>query len=362
MTIIIFIAVLSLLIFVHEFGHFIVAKKSGIKIEEFALGFPPRLISKKIGETIYSLNAIPIGGFVRLYGEDSAVTKNRNRSFYYKGKGVRALVSIAGVLANFLLGVLAFGIVFWAQGIPQTTDKIQVNAIAENSPAQQVGLAEGDEILKVNNEKVDQVQKFISIVDQNKGKEILLTVKRDSQEFEIRVVPRIDPPKHEGPLGVAVSDMILAQPPFWQRPFVSFWYGFSEATTWVGNTVLGFWSMITGAIRGEAPSGVTGPIGIFQVTSAFAKLGILPLLTFIAILSINLAVLNIVPFPALDGGRLLFIVAETLFGKRILPSFEKVIHIAGLIILLTLIFLVTIQDIRRLVGGGSPFLLESPKP
>lgn len=353
MTLLLFLIIISILVFVHELGHFLIAKWAGIKVEEFGLGFPPRIFSKKRGETTYSINMLPIGGFVRLYGEEGSVEKNRNKSFYHKGRMVRAGVTVAGVVMNFLLAVFIFSILSWVSGVPKETGKVRVLETAPGSPARQAGLGENDVILEADGREFSQTKEFTDFISEKKGQEVSLVVsKRGTDMLETMVVvPRVNPPHGEGALGVIVSSAELVKPPLWQRPFVSVIEGAKETIFWVGTTAVGLWGAFSQAIRGVPPEGIAGPVGIFQITGGVARSGFLAVLSFLGILSVNLAVLNIVPFPALDGGRLLFIIVEAVFGRRIVPAFERYAHMAGMVILIALIILVTFRDITRLFSG-----------
>lgn len=355
MDILIFLLVLSILVFVHELGHFLAARRAGIRVDEFGFGFPPRVWGKKVNETIYSINLFPIGGFVRLHGEDDEVKDERDRAFFFKNKLTRTSVIVAGVLMNVLLAVLAFSVISWVVGVPRETGQVKIIGIAKDSPAQKAGLQEEDVVLSVDGQALSQTKSFIEYVNTKKGEEIILSVRRQENEFAISLVPRTDPPQGEGALGVAVSSAELVHPPLWQRPFVSLWTGSTEAVFWVRTTVGAVAQMVSQLVQGKAPEGIAGPIGIFQITSHAARAGILSLISFVGILSINLAILNILPIPALDGGRLLFVIVEAIFGRRVLPTFERYAHTVGMIILLILILLVTMQDITRLLNGGFNF-------
>lgn len=356
MDILIFLLVLSILVFVHELGHFLAARRAGIRVDEFGFGFPPRVWGKKIGETIYSINLFPIGGFVRLHGEDDEVKEGRERAFYFKGRLTRTSVIVAGVLMNVLLAVVAFSIIAWVVGVPADTGQVKIIGVAPNSPAEQAGIKVDQIVEAVDGELINSTGEFIDLVNQKKGQEISLVLGNKSGAERgriVTVVPRLNPPHGEGALGVAVSSSELVHPPLWQRPFVSLWLGVQETVFWVKTTVGGVSQMVSSLTQGKAPEGIAGPIGIFQITSHAARAGILSLISFVGILSINLAILNILPFPALDGGRLLFVIVEAVFGRRVLPTFERYAHTAGMIILLILILLVTMQDITRLLNGGS---------
>lgn len=347
---IVFFLVLSLLVIVHEFGHYIVAKKNGIWVEEFGFGLPPRLFGKKVGETLYSINALPFGGFVRLHGEmtEDGVTKPK-QAFLNKPLWVKTAVITAGVIMNFLLAIVAFGIVYSFTGIQKDTKEVKVLNISTNSPAQDAKLLVGDVVKKVDNETVTSVSEFISKIENKKGKK----VKLELQDRVVTITPRANPPSGEGPLGVTITNTETYFAPVWQRPFLGAYYGTKEAIFWGKNVLMGFVSIFRDLSHGTSPKGVSGPVGVFAVTTEVAKTGILPLINLIGIISVNLAILNIIPFPALDGGRLLFIVIEAILGKKVAPKIESVIHGIGMIILLLAILAITIKDIGGLISAGS---------
>lgn len=356
MTLLIFLIVLSILIFVHELGHFLAAKWSGVKVEEFGFGFPPRVWGKKVGETLYSVNALPIGGFVKLYGEDEDVAKDNHRAFFAKSKIRRTLIITAGVLMNFLLAVVIFSGLFFVQGIPQPP-KVQIVEVVQESPAESSGIKAGDIVLSVGGQDVDSIEGFVDKINNNKGEETQITLLRGGQEVTVSAVPRQDPPEGEGALGVALAPKVaFVKPPWPQRPFIALASGFNQTVFWVKTTVTAIVDTIAKAIAGQPPKDLAGPVGIYQITAGVSRIGFAALATFVAILSVNLAVLNIIPFPALDGGRLLFIGIEAIFGRRVLPTFERWAHMVGMIILLLLILLITINDINRLISGGFNFL------
>lgn len=388
LTIITFLFVLSVLVLVHELGHFLVAKKSGIKVEEFGFGYPPRLWAKKIGETVYSLNWLPFGGFVKLYGEELIESKKVKgqafkRAFYYKSKKTRTAVIVAGVLANFFLAVIVFSIVYSFSGIPVKTGQIKIVGLLKDSPAFSAGLKEGDILLKVNDQQLNDLDQFISLVEEKKGTQISLTVDRfennpcqekvfgggpitdkskppfSCQEGKLIlwVTPRENPPQGEGPLGILISDVEVKKFPFWQMPWRGTIEGFKEAFGWASLILGSLGKMLVGLFfHGIVPKDVAGPVGIFQITGVVAKSGILNILQFMGILSVNLAVVNILPFPALDGGRLSFILYEAITKRKPKPSFEQWVNTAGMALLLLLIILITINDIGRLFKTTS--LLE----
>ena len=362
-SILTFLIVLSVLILVHEFGHYWAAKRAGVLVEEFGIGYPPRIFGKKIGETIYSVNLLPFGGFVRLYGEmsEEGVTKPK-RSFVGKSKKARISILLAGVTMNLLLAVIAFATVYSFSGIPKETENVRVVDVVPGSPAQTAKVLVGDVVKKVGEEEVTTVSRFVEIVENNKGNKLTFELERTSGDEttleKVKITPREDPPEEEGPLGVVISSTEIYYPPAWQRPFVGIYYGTKEALFWGATMVSGFATLFANLFKGEVPHDIAGPVGIFALTTRAAEYGLLTLINFVGILSINLVILNILPFPALDGGRLLFIGIESLIGRKVSPKIEATVNGIGMIILLLLLLAITIQDVRRLVtaGGISGFL------
>jgi len=374
-TLLIFLIILSILVLVHELGHFLVAKKAGIKVEEFGFGLPPRIWGKKIGETIYSINVLPIGGFVKMYGEEGEVGKREARSekleraFYAKSKKVRLAVVAAGVTMNFLLAVGIFSFVYAKLGIPVKTNQVRVVEIAPNSPASVSGLQLDDVIIKAGEEKIDDASKFIQATKKFAGQKMPLEIDRVNNPCKSNVMgatpglviackdgnmlfyvtPRLNPPANEGPLGVAISQIENKFYPWPEQIVRGSIEGFKEAFGWIQLILSGLGTMLSQLVHGSVPKDVAGPIGIFQVTGEVSKGGILSLLQFLGILSVNLAVINILPLPALDGGRVLFIVIETITKRKVNQELETKIHNIGMIVLLTLILLITINDISRIL-------------
>ena len=351
-----FLIVLSILVLVHELGHFIAAKRAGVWVEEFGLGLPPRIVGKKIGETIFSINLLPFGGFVKLHGESSqSKLKKPTRAFLNKGRKDGISILLSGVLMNFLLAVVAFGIVYSISGIPRESDNVKIVDIAPGSPAQISDLITGEVVRKVAGVKVDSVEKFISLVEKNKGKKTQLILESGNT---ITVIPREDPPEGEGPLGVAISSIEIYYPPLYQRPFYGIYYGFKDAVFWGKQVAVGIVELVGGLFRGQTPKDLAGPVGIYALTSKVSEVGGLALIHFVGVLSVNLAILNILPFPALDGGRLVFIAIESIFGRRVVPKVESLIHSVGMIILILLLIAITAHDVQRITtaGGLSQFI------
>lgn len=355
LTIIVFILVLGLLIFVHELGHFITAKRAGIRIDEFAFGFPPRIYGKKIGETTYSINLFPIGGYVKIYGEEGQ-GKNDKRSFASKPVLKRGWIIISGVLMNFLLAALLLSLGFWL-GLPTeinddqqdiSNPRVQIIQTAADSPAEQAGIMMGDVILQIQSEdeklattKVQQVQDFIS---QHKGQKLILTIQRGKEIFEKEILARENPPNQQGPIGVALARTAIVSYPF----YIAFYKGLISTINLTAAIILAFlgliWNLFT---AGKIPVEAAGPVGIFVLTGQAAKLGFIYILQFAALININIAIINILPFPALDGGRLIFLAIEKIKGKPVDQKIENWIHTAGFALLILFMIAITWRDIVK---------------
>ena len=267
MTLLLFLAILSILVFVHEMGHFIVAKRSGIRVEEFGFGLPPRVFGKKIGGTIYSFNLLPIGGFVRLFGEDgddvrggkAPDTQTLRHAFYSQPKRVRIAVVVAGVVMNFLLGVVLFGALYSFLGIPTLTDRIHIVGLSPESPAASV-FQLGDEIISVSGEAITTTDQFKTLVDTRRGQTVTFSIVREGSSLELQTVPRTNPPVEEGSLWVVISPKIeLVRYPFWQMPFRGAWYGLSEATAWGKDILKGLGGVFRELFSATVPKDVRGP-------------------------------------------------------------------------------------------------------
>ncbi|KKU33099.1 hypothetical protein A3K29_04830 [Candidatus Collierbacteria bacterium RIFOXYB2_FULL_46_14] len=357
MQIVVFVLMLSILVLVHEFGHFIMARLFKMRVEEFGIGLPPR--AKKLFTnkgTLFSLNWLPIGGFVRLFGEDmnDPAQASSPEAFFNKPIWQRAGVLTAGVIMNFVLGVFAFGIVYTYLGIPTKTDKVIVVEVGKNTPAEAAGIMVDSQIKKITLENKEVyfsgVNGFIQQIDPLKGKEIDLTfMTKEGKEKTVKVVPRIAPPQGEGALGVALSDVEMKMYPVWQRPFRGMVVGISEAWAWGKEITVSLGKLLWGIVTGKGvPKDVAGPIGIYQVSKQVYKVGWIATLQFMAILSINLAILNIMPFPALDGGRVFFLGIEKIIGKRLKNRIEGYVHTVGMFFLIGLMVLITVRDVVKL--------------
>ena len=346
-TIVAFLGVLAVLIITHELGHFATAKGFGIKVEEFGLGFPPRLIAARRGETLYSLNAVPLGGFTKMAGEKDPTVP---RSLASKGTGTRLIVISAGSIMNALLPILLFSIAFM---VPHdvVTGEVAVKEVAPSSPAAAAGIEAGDIVLSVDNKPVYNISELQRNIHLNLGKEINITVKHsDASTEEVQLIPRWKPPEGQGAIGIALNilnpTVVSRHEPFWKAIPM----GASECI----ETFVLFKNEILKWFIGATTPQVTGPVGIAQLTGEVAKAGISPLLEFAGFISINLAIINILPLPALDGGRMVFVLLEWVRrGKRVSPKTEGLVHLIGFAMLMALIVVVTQQDIIRIISGES---------
>jgi regulator of sigma E protease len=375
LTIIIFVFTLLVLVLIHEFGHFLMAKKFNIKVEEFGIGIPPKAWGKKVGETLISVNWLPFGGFVRLMGEDETDKKvlANPRSFASQTISKRIAVVVAGVVMNLILAWILFYIVLAAQnfkvqlpmllphqfiGATQTNESVVlVQAVSKDSPADLVGLKSGDQILKVNGEEIKSSTELISITQQSLGKEIKLTVSDIKGENirQVNLTPRKDPPAGEGAIGVGLAQFQVANLSY-ETPMQKLLSGPIHSLNVVIYSgkiigVLAGESLKTGKIEPVSQT-VAGPVGITNVVNSIlteTKDPLIPYLDFVAMLSLNLAVFNVLPIPALDGGRLFFLMFEGITRKKVKAEVERYIHAVGLAILLGLMLLITLSDIRKLL-------------
>ncbi|KKP58620.1 MAG: Membrane-associated zinc metalloprotease [Candidatus Moranbacteria bacterium GW2011_GWF2_34_56] len=369
-TAIIFILILGVLIFVHELGHYLIAIRNGIKADEFGFGFPPRIVGAvkndqtkkyeiiwgnrevKSKNTIFSLNWIPLGGFVNIKGENGGAKKEKD-SFVSKSAWIRIKVLAAGVTMNLILAWFLLAIVF-AQGAPEAISdnqkvkdaKVQISQVVENTPAKEMGLAIGDQVLKICTkgqacQSISKVEELKKYIDNNKGKEIVLTVKRGGETLELKGIPRIEFPSDQGALGVGLARTALIDYPWYE----AIGKGLEAVFTITILIVTTLGSLLGQFLSGSKPAmDVAGPIGIAIMTKQVSALGFTYVLQFAAMLSINLAIINILPFPALDGGRIFFILIEKLKGSPVNQKFENMANSIGMLLLLLLMVVVTFHD------------------
>ena len=356
LTIIVFLIVLGILVIVHEFGHFIIAKKTGVKVLEFAIGFPPRLYSKKRGETKYSINAIPLGGYVQMLGE--LEHSKDKRAFENQKPSVRFWISIAGVIMNIILAwtLLTIGfavgmspIVSDPDSIPgkKLSNEIILADIAKDSPAEKAGIEAGDIAVSATSDGVltsfSSLDQFDEYNTNHKNKTVIYTLLRDNETISKEANLSDD---SDSQLGVAIIDKAEIRVPWYKAPYVAL-----RETYRITHLTFEFLGLFIKKLflHGQFEEGVGGPVAIYTYTGLALKAGIMVLLQFVALLSINLALINILPFPALDGGRLVFIVLERFCGKRIVrENVENIIHTIGFALLIIFILAITYKDVTRL--------------
>ena len=341
-------AVFSVLVFVHEAGHFLVAKWRKVAVEEFGFGLPPRLWGKKFKGTVYSLNLIPVGGFVKLKGEDpEAAFIGDVDSFSVKSKKSRAAIILAGVAGNLVLAWLIFSFLF-VVGNPEVSGKVVIEEVVSGSPAEVAGLQKDDVVLAVDGAEVGTTEDLILKVQEKVGSVVELAIDRKGRALQMQLVPRMEPPEGEGALGVKIAmielEVILTKHSFWQAP----WYAFSEVKEITKSMLVGFGGMMVRIFtQGEIPTEVAGPVGIKALTDVAASMGLRFFLQFVALLNLNLLIFNLLPIPALDGGRLLFLGFEAVLRRKLNPKIEKTANSLSIVLLLLLSVLVTIQDISK---------------
>jgi regulator of sigma E protease len=340
MTLFLSIIGFSILILAHEFGHFWVARKFKMPVKEFGIGFPPRAWAKKAKDGIeYSINWLPIGGFVRIAGEgDDPTEKESDDPNIFRNRSVsqRAAVMIAGVAVNFILGWFLIAAAL-SIGTPPA---IVVTGIQKNSPASTAGFKEGDAILGFPSSA-----SFISYSKENLGKELTLRVLRDGRESEVRVTPRVNAPQGEGAIGLGVSDAGSPAMPIYKAAVEAVrevWFIVVMSLTAFGTLLAGIFT------HGSVSADVMGPVGILNTAKHTGALGLVYLLRLMGLISVNLAVLNLMPFPALDGGRILFLAIERVIRRKLPQNAEAWVNVAGFGLLLLLILVITVRDVGRI--------------
>ena len=353
-TLILVIFSIALLILVHECGHFFSARFFKIKVEEFGFGFPPRILSRVKNGIRYSLNLLPLGGFVKIFGEQGEGEYSKE-SFASRPAWQRAIVLVAGVAMNVVCAWLFFSVAA-GLGLPEISENAPVGTpvsvinIAPGSPAEKAGIAIGDILMELRSserslriESEEDVRDFVAAY---RGEEITMLVKHGGDIREIMVTPRVSFPDGEGPLGIAMARLIVRRVSWLQAPL--------EGAKMVAESTVatfgGLWDVLKRLVIRTGPSiAVSGPVGIFFFARDAHTLGASFFLQFVALLSLNLGILNILPIPALDGGRILFVLIEKLRGVKIDAKIENMIHAVGFIFLIFLMIVVTYKDIVRIL-------------
>lgn len=353
MGILLFVLILSVLVFVHELGHFWAARRFGIAVEEFGFGFPPRLWGKKFGSTVFSINLIPFGGFVRLQGESDDATA-RPDSFIMASGAKKFLALAAGVIMNYLLAWVLFSVILMA-GTPvdpataphdrwSTVRDASIQAIvSKESAAAKAGLRTGMEITAVDGQSLASTDQIIAYTKDHQYPPIKITAKDQAgQEYQYTVTPdnSSTPPKY----GFGIQPVGRLQYPWYVAP----WYGLRLVGSVTAQTFSGFGQLVSQLVtQGKVSSDLTGPIGIAVLTGEIQQLGWVSLLQFAGLLSVSLAVLNFLPLPALDGGRALFVLIESILKRPINRRVESYIHAAGFYLLLAMIVVISVRDFQR---------------
>ncbi|MFA9262500.1 MAG: RIP metalloprotease RseP [Undibacterium sp.] len=372
LTILIFILVLGVLVFVHELGHFAVARFHGIKADEFGFGFPPRICgvvkddvtgkyrfvrgnaAVESENTVYSLNWIPLGGFVKIKGEDRQHATGED-SFASRSAWTRVKVLGAGVVMNFLLAWVLFSIVLML-GFPEQIDpdnrsrhtgptNVQILQVQPGTPADEIGLKAGDVLLRLDGQPVTALDFVSGYIREHRGKGIQIDVRRGQSELALMGTPRMSAPEGEGALGISFSETAIVKYPWYQAIRLGFEQTYVKTAEILGALGGMVASLFTGA---KTEVDIAGPVGIVTLTKEMSDLGLAYLLYFAAILSINLGIINILPIPALDGGRILFVLIEKIKGSPVSTTVEGYVHQVGFILLILLMVFVTLNDIIRL--------------
>ena len=356
-SIIIFIATLLILVVIHELGHFLMAKKFGIKVEEFGFGIPPKIWGKKFGETIYSLNALPIGGFVRLLGEDNAGHPINSRDFRAKSVYLRIMVVIAGVVMNLLLAWAIFYTVIIYQNFKiihiSSTPAVFINYLEKGFPAENSGVKVGERILKVDEKYVNNLEMARNFIKEKKGTEVILTLSdiEGENQRKLAITPK-KTDKGDFLIGVGFSPFVLKT---YNTPVEKIFSGITYSWDLTKATLFGFGKLFTDLTGGNIKSvsqSVSGPIGMASMSNEILSSGkgaVFSYLWFVGVISLTLSIFNVLPIPALDGGRLLFLVIEAITRKKVRENIEIRVHQIGFAILLSLALLVTYSDIHKLV-------------
>jgi regulator of sigma E protease len=369
-SVVLFVVIFSLLILIHEFGHFFVARRNGIRVEEFSLGLPPRAVRLYTDSkgTDYSIGWIPFGGFVRMFGEDESDegVLSAKDSFAYQGKWARTKVVLAGVFVNYLFAFLILWGLFFTgvepfildkedfvrnvqQGVILTEPGVDVVGVLEGSPAFDAGFEPGDAILAFNGTSAINSAQLIRESKPLAGSDVEYEVKRGDDVLFLTVGLGDD-----AKIGVQISDLPIVKEIQKIRLgfFASFLRAGYESTRLTWATVDAFGGVVTSLFKtGDVPDGIAGPVGIAAMTHNIAQRGFVDVLKFVSLLSLSLAAINVLPIPALDGGRFLFIVVESIRGKRISADWEAKVHALGFLLLILLILFVTYKDILSLIGA-----------
>jgi len=353
LTVIVFIIMLLALVLVHEFGHFIVAKWAGCGVKEFAFGFPPRLFSFVHGGTRYAFNLLPLGGYVKIEGEDMNEANPSPTSFAGKSAPWRIFILSAGVMMNVVLAVVLLGVQAGI-GVPTlATDetigqlhdvRTYIIEVLPGSPAEQAGIQPLDRVVSVGSVSQPSIEQLQAIVAEQAGQELVMEIESRGIHEMITLMPRVNPPVDEGAMGVVLQAAGLKKVVWWQAP----WTGIKRTGQMLSAIAVQFWLLLQRLVsEGTVGDVLSGPVAIAIYTNEVTTMGASYVLEFAALISLNLAIINILPFPALDGGRILFIGIEIITRRRLPARIEHLAHLTGFALLIALMLFVTFKDIER---------------
>ena len=344
-----FAAILIVLVVVHELGHFVTAKLAGVHVLEFGIGYPPRIWGRKIGETEYTINALPLGGFVKLVGEEDP---SDPRSLAAQPRPIRLVILLAGAAMNMLLPVVLFAIAFM---IPQEVSigQAQVVRVDAESPAAAAGIQSGDVIQRVDGREIGNTADLSRAIRLNLGQSTTFVVLRNGTVETLTATPRWAPPEGQGQLGIRIGPRY----PYTERQWYPIWEALPKGLGATVETLQLARNEVISWFKGAGQPALAGPVGIAQATGEVVEqAGWLPLLEFGALLSINLAIINLLPLPMLDGGRIAFVILEILRrGRRISPQREGLVHLVGFAALISFVVFVSYFDVLRIISGKSIF-------
>ena len=343
LTIVAFIFVFSILIFFHEFGHFIAAKASGVRVYKFAFGFGPRILGFTKNQTEYVICLIPLGGYVKMAGEmgqesvkETSEEVPEEQRFDKKSLGIRSLIVALGPFMNIATAVVIFSLIFFVNGIPAVTN--YVSTVIENGPAEQAGIFSGDKIIAINSIKMEDPDKIANTINKSSGEKLQITLDREGEIIDVFVIPEYDDDYKKGLIGITFEISLEK---------INIFSAFSKGITTTGNIIKLIFSNTIEMITGKVPLEIAGPLGIAQMTGEAAKLGFLNLLYFTAILSIFIGLFNLLPIPILDGGHIIILAIEKLRGKPLEAEKINFMYLIGISLMVIIFIIATYKDILR---------------
>jgi regulator of sigma E protease len=341
-----FLFVFSFIVFIHEYGHYKVARYFGVKVFEFSIGFGPKLFKFKRNSTLYSLGIIPLGGFVKIAGldDDEENSYEANESFLNKTVLQRMLIIVAGPLMNVAMAILIFTVIFSVIGVPGEEISNKVDTVYKNMPAYEAGIKVGDNIIKVNDYDVVDMSKAVSIIHNSNGENLKITIKRKDEIKQLNIKGEQNKTQDEYYIGIRLASKNNIR----YNPFVAAFLGVKNTYAISKRVVFFVGKFFVGQVPLKEVSGV---VVVAKTTSDYAQKGLSSFLFFVAFLNVNLGIINLVPFPALDGSRVLFLLVEGLFGrKNYLSKVEDNIHYVGFVFLIMFMILITYKDIIKVIN------------